>query len=305
MFATVAGVVTSLGLGVLQINSGLEYLFGIPNAISIQILIICIISVIFIFSAVSGVNKGVKFLSNLNVVIAFIVLALCFLISDKTNVFNNLTRGMGEYFNNFITDSLNISAYSDSSWVYNWHVFYWAWWIAWAPFVGGFIAKISKGRTIREFVLGVVIVPSIASFLWFSVMGTLGIELGINGTLAVDEIIQIASNPDVGFFAVLAHYPIGKIVSGIVIVLLLCFFVTSADSGTLVLATMTSNGNAIPTNKKKIVWGVIQAGFAIVLLLVSGLKPLQTISIVAAFPFIFIMLFECFAMIRELRKENK
>ncbi len=305
VFATVAGVVTSLGLGVLQINSGLEYLFGIPNAISIQILIICIISVIFIFSAVSGVNKGVKFLSNLNVVIAFIVLVLCFLISDKTNVFNNLTRGMGEYFNNFITDSLNISAYSDSSWVYNWHVFYWAWWIAWAPFVGGFIAKISKGRTIREFVLGVVIVPSLASFLWFSVMGTLGIELGINGTLAVDEIIQIASNPDVGFFAVLAHYPIGKIISGIVIVLLLCFFVTSADSGTLVLATMTSNGNPIPTNKKKIVWGVIQAGFAIVLLLVSGLKPLQTISIVAAFPFIFIMLSECFVMIRELRKENK
>lgn len=154
IFATIAGVVTSLGLGVLQINRGLEYLFGMPDNINVQIGIILIISLVFILSAVSGVNRGVKLLSDINVIVALIVLIICFCVANKINVLNNLIQGIGGYLYGFAKDSLNISAYSDNSWIYNWHVFYWAWWIAWAPFVGGFIAKISKGRSVREFIWG-------------------------------------------------------------------------------------------------------------------------------------------------------
>ena len=304
IFATIAGVVTSLGLGVLQINRGLEYLFGMPDNINVQIGIILIISLVFILSAVSGVNRGVKLLSDINVIVALIVLIICFCVANKINVLNNLIQGIGGYLYGFAKDSLNISAYSDNSWIYNWHVFYWAWWIAWAPFVGGFIAKISKGRSVREFIWGVVFVPTMASVIWFSVMGTLGIDLGQNGILQIEQINAIASNPELGLFEVLFYYPMGKIISGIVIILLICFFVTSADSGTLVLATMTSDGNETPSNKKKIIWGIIQASFAIALLVASGLKALQTISIVAAFPFIFVMFAQCVELIKEFNIEK-
>lgn len=300
VFATIAGIVTSLGLGVMQISAGLERLFSIPSSSVTQITIIAIVTVIFIWSSVSGLDKGIKILSNGTLILSVLLLAIVFILGPKMDMLNNMINGIGSYFQNFISESLTISTYGDNSWIEGWRVFYWAWWIAWAPFTGLFIARISKGRTIREFILGVVVAPTVFSIIWFSIMGTMGISMAWNGILSANELQLISSAPELGLFIIFEHFGIGKFVSVIAVVLLIFFFITSADSGTFVLATMTSNGDINPAKKLKIVWGVLEAALAVGLLLSGGLKPLQTISIVAAFPFVFIMIMEMISMIKEL-----
>lgn len=300
VFATIAGIVTSLGLGVMQICAGLERLFSIPSSSVTQITIIAIVTVIFIWSSVSGLDKGIKMLSNGTLILSVILLAIVFILGPKMDMLNNMINGIGSYLQNFISESLTISTYGDNSWIEGWRVFYWAWWIAWAPFTGLFIARISKGRTIREFILGVVVAPTVFSIIWFSIMGTMGISMAWNGILSANELQLISSAPELGLFIIFEHFGIGKFVSVIAIVLLIFFFITSADSGTFVLATMTSNGDINPAKKLKIVWGVLEAALAVGLLLSGGLKPLQTISIVAAFPFVFVMIMEMISMIKEL-----
>ncbi len=305
VFATVAGVVTSLGLGVLQINSGLQYLFGIPTTLIIQIIIIAVISVIYIWSAVSGIDKGIKIISDANLYIAFAIMIAAVLVGPKLEIVNNLVNGFGSYIGNFMQDSLGISTYGDNSWVEAWRIFYWAWWIAWAPFVGIFIARISKGRTIREFVLGVVAAPSLGSILWFAIFGSMGLHLGETGALSLETLKEVAAVPETGLFVVMKEFPLGTVLSLVALVLLCTFFITSANSGTFVLSMLTSNGNLNPPNNKKVLWGVVQSVTAVGLLIAGGLKPLQTISIAAAFPFIFIMLFTCASLIKALKTEKK
>lgn len=303
-FATVAGVVTSLGLGVLQITSGLNFLFDVPNTLVVQILIICAITAIFLWSALSGIGKGVKFLSNLNLIVVVALMIVVFAIGPKLEMIHNLLNGLGAYLSSIVQESLSITAYGDNSWTMSWRVFYWAWWIAWAPFVGIFIARISKGRTVREFIVGVVLAPTLASVIWFAIFGTLGIDLGIKGVLSAVELQQVAAVPESGLFMVLRQYPLGVILSIIALVLLCCFFITSADSGTFVLAMLSSNGAMNPPNSRKVVWGIVQGSLAIGLLVVGGLKPLQTISIAAAFPFIFIMIAGCLSLIKAFRNDR-
>ncbi|NBI99267.1 BCCT family transporter [Lachnospiraceae bacterium] len=303
-FASVAGIVTSLGLGVLQINSGLNTVFGLPNTLLAQIMIIAIVTAVFMWSAISGIDKGVKRLSDFNILLAIILMAATVIIGPKVEILNNLINGIGGYVGTFFQDSLRIPAYGDASWVKAWRVFYWAWWIAWAPFVGIFIARISKGRTIREFVLGVVGVPTLASVVWFAIFGSMGLHLGMNGRLSAEELQQVAAVPESGLFTVLSHYPLGTVLSLVVIVLLCTFFITSADSGTFVLAMLSSDGEMNPPAVKKVIWGLVQSGLAIGLLIAGGLKPLQTISIAAAFPFMFIMIGACISLLRELRHEK-
>lgn len=304
-FATVAGIVTSLGLGVLQINSGLHMMTGLPNSLVVQIAIIVVVTLVFMWSAISGINKGVKMLSNFNIMLALVLMAGAFLIGPKLEIVNNLVNGIGSYAGNFIPDSLAIPVYGDTSWIESWRVFYWAWWIAWAPFVGIFIARISKGRTIREFVLGVVLAPTLASIVWFAVFGTFGIHLGMAGELSVEALQKISALPETGLFTVFSFYPYGIILSVMALILLLTFFITSADSGTYVLAMLSSGGDLNPPNYKKVIWGIVQSALAIGLLIAGGLKPLQTISIVAAFPFMFIMLVACVALIKGLIEEKQ
>lgn len=303
-FASVAGIVTSLGLGVLQINSGLNTMFGLPNTLVVQIFIIVVVTAIFMWSAISGIDKGVKRLSDFNVYLAIILMAATVIVGPKVEMLNNLVNGIGGYIGTFFQDSLAIPAYGDASWVKAWRVFYWAWWIAWAPFVGIFIARISKGRTIREFVLGVVGAPTLASIVWFAIFGSMGLHLGTNGILSAEELQAVAAVPESGLFTVLSHYPLGTLLSLVVIVLLCTFFITSADSGTFVLAMLSSDGEMNPPAVKKVIWGLVQSGLAIGLLIAGGLKPLQTISIVAAFPFMFIMIGACISLIKELKKEK-
>lgn len=292
VFATVAGVVTSLGLGVMQINSGMNTLFGLPSNLIVQIIIIAIISVIYIGTAVAGIEKGIKVIGDINLYLVFIVMIACFLVGPKIDILNNITGGVGDYINNFFSDSLMITGYGDNSWSLGWRVFYWAWWIAWAPFVGLFVARISRGRTIREFVLGVLLVPCLLSIVWFGIFGSMGLTLGMNGTLSMEALKEAAAAPEVALYLVLQKYPFGTIISIVITVLLCTFFITSANSGTFVLSQLSSQGSLNPPKNRMFFWGIVQSVMAVGMLIAGGLKPLQTVSIAAAFPFIFIM-FAC------------
>lgn len=304
VFATVAGVATSLGLGTLQINSGLKYIFNIPETKLVQLAIIGVVTAIFIWTAVSGIEKGIKLLSDINLWAAALLIILSFFIGPTLKMINSLTNGMGSYIGTFIQDSLGINAFGDNSWLNGWTIFYWAWWIAWAPFVGTFIARISKGRTIKEFVMGVIVAPSIASFVWFSIFGSLGMNLGITGKVKLEALKAIAAKPETALFAVMKNYPMGVIVSLVAVFLLCTFFITSANSATFVLGMFTSEGDLNPSNSKKILWGLVQALLATALLFAGGLKALQTASVAAAFPFIFVMIFACISLVKALREEK-
>ena len=304
VFATVAGVVTSLGLGTLQINAGFNYLFGVPINLVVEIIIIIVVSFLYIGSAVSGLDKGIKIISDTNLYVAIGLLAVCFIVGPKVETLNAFVNGMGQYIGNFIPTALKINSYSDNSWFGSWRLFYWAWFIAWAPFVGVFVARISKGRTIREFVLGVVLVPTIASCIWGAVFGNLGINLGEKGLMAIEKLQEVVATPEVGLFVVLGQYPLGFILSLVALVSLCAFFVTSANSGVYVLSMLSTDGAINPPNGRKILWGVIQSVMAIGLLMAGGLKPLQTISLVAAFLFIFVMLGTIAAFIKVLKEEK-
>ena len=304
VFATVAGVVTSLGLGTLQINAGFSRMFGIPSNLMVQIIIIAVVSVLYIGSAVSGIDKGIKFISDTNLYVAIGLMVVAFLVGPKVEILNSFVNGLGQYIGNFIPDALAVNAYGDNAWFGSWRLFYWAWFIAWAPFVGVFIARISKGRTIREFIMGVVLVPALASCVWGAIFGSLGINLGEKGILGIDVLQEVVATPEVGLFAVLEQYPLGFILSIVAIISLCAFFVTSANSGVYVLSMLTTDGEQNPPNSKKIIWGIIQSVMAIGLLMAGGLKPLQTISLAAAFPFIFIMFGACAAFIKAVKKEK-
>lgn len=302
VFATVAGVATSLGLGTLQINSGLNYLFNIPETSLVQMIIIVVITVITIYTAVSGIDKGIKILGDINLYLACGLLVLVLVLGPTLPIINNFTNGLGLYINDFFKDSLNISAFGDNTWINNWRIFYWAWWIAWAPFVGSFIARISKGRTVREFIGGVIITPALVSIVWFAVFGSLGLNLV--GQLGIDILAIAAQAPETALFKVYEYYPLTNILSLITIVLLTTFFITSSNSATFVLGMFTSNGDLNPSNSKKFLWGVVLALFAAALLLSGGLEALQTASVAAAFPFIFVMLFAMVAVVKAFREER-
>ncbi|OPJ54960.1 glycine betaine uptake BCCT transporter [Alkalithermobacter paradoxus] len=298
IFATVAGVATSLGLGTLQINSGLNYLFKIPINTIVQISIIAIVTVLFMISAVTGLDRGIKWLSNVNLSLATLLMILAIILGPTVKIINSFTNGLGMYINDFVRDSLNIEAFGDNSWIGGWRIFYWAWWIAWAPFVGTFIARISKGRTIREFITGVTLVPALGSFLWFATFGTLGMNLGTEVAAIATEVTETA------FFVVMSHYPLGGLISFVAVILLCTFFVTSADSATFVLGMMSTDGNLNPSNSKKIIWGIIQSLLALALMLAGGLKTLQIGSIAAAFPFAIVMVVACFSLYKALKEDK-
>lgn len=299
IFATVAGVATSLGLGVLQINGGLNYLFGIPINTTVNIIIIVTVTVLFMISAISGLDKGIKILSNANIGLATILMILGLIVGPTVMILNSLTNGIGMYIGNIIQESMNLEPFGDNSWFGGWRIFYWAWWIAWAPFVGVFIARISKGRTIREFIIGVTLVPALGSFVWFAIFGTIGISLGPE---IATEAIAVT---ETAFFVVMQNMPMGSLISMIAVVLLCTFFVTSADSATFVLGMMSSNGDLNPSTQKKLIWGCIQSLMAFSLMMAGGLSVLQIASIAAAFPFAIVMVFACFSLLKALREDSQ
>lgn len=297
VFTTVIGVAASLGLGTMQIGSGIEFIFGIENTVILKILIVAVVAIIYISSAVSGLNNGMKKLSNINLILATILLVGCFLVGPVYDIIKEFFIGIGNYVKDFIPQSLGIGFSNNKEWLNNWRVFYWAFWISWTPFVGIFIARISKGRTIREFVLGVTVLPAIISLAWFTIFGVMGMDLGLD--FAKDAIMITETS----LFKVLSHYTFGTVFSIIAIILLFTFFITSANSSIYVLAMFTSKGNLNPDNKKKVLWGILQALFAITLILSGGLDTLQKLAIIVSFPFAIIMLLMMYSILKSLKKD--
>ena len=273
-------------------------MFGVPINTAVSIIIIVTVTVLFMISAVSGLDKGIKFLSNANIGIASVLMIVALIAGPTVMILNALTNGVGMYLGNIIQESLNIQPFADNSWFGGWRIFYWAWWIAWAPFVGVFIARISKGRTIREFIIGVSLVPAIGSFLWFAIFGTIGINAG---TTVGAEAIQVT---ETAFFVVMKTMPMGNVMSLIAVLLLGTFFVTSADSATFVLGMLSSNGDLNPSTQRKLIWGVLQSLMAFGLMMAGGLKVLQIASIAAAFPFAIVMIFACFSLLKVLKTDT-
>jgi glycine betaine transporter len=304
VYATIFGVATSLGLGAIQISGGLSHLTpAIPNDTTTQLLIIIIVTVLFMLSAVSGLDKGIKLLSNLNVALA-VGLMLFLLFTGPTNfIMDVFTMTIGNYMQNLPSMSFKLSPFEQNNWSQSWTIFYWAWWIAWAPFVGTFIARISKGRTIREFIIGVLAVPTLVGGLWFSVFGGSAIYLERFKNVAIMEMMNV-SGMETALFYVLEHFPLGTIMSGLAIILICTFFVTSADSATFVLGMLTTNGSLNPPNSVKFIWGVFQSAAAAILLWTGGLQALQTASVIAAFPFTIIMILIVISLIQAFKKEK-
>ena len=297
-----AGVATSLGLGVSQISGGLQHLFGIPKTEETIMWIIIFITLIFIVSAITGVYKGIKILSNFNTYLAIALLIVAFIVGPKITILNNLTNSVGQHIQYLPKDLFMINAFGDNDWVMNWRVFYYAWFVAWVPFVGMFVARISKGRTIREFIMGVVFVPTIFTILWLSVFSAIALST-VQGW-SIENVQQLIASPETAVFIIFENYPFSKVISMMIVILLGVFFITSADSATYSLSVMTSNGDINPPTYKKVVWGIVVAAIAYILLSAGSLKPLQTISIAATLPFLIVMLAMMPALVKDLRHSS-
>ncbi|WP_050182438.1 glycine betaine uptake BCCT transporter [Domibacillus robiginosus] len=302
VIATVIGVATTLGFGAVQINGGLAYLFDVPSTITNQFFIILVVTVLFMISALTGLGKGIKILSNANMLLAGALFLLLFILGPTLFTLNLFTDTIGQYIQGLVSMSLRIAPLNEEnrSWINSWTIFYWAWWIAWSPFVGIFIARVSKGRTIREFVTYVLLAPSLISFIWFSVFGGSAMLLEHDGVTSISKLATEES-----LFGVLAHYPMSGIVSILAIILIGTFFITSADSGTYVLGMMTTNGSQNPSNRIKITWGALLTIMALVLLYSGGLQALQNTMIVAALPFSIVMVLMTISLVKSLNKEAK
>ncbi len=301
IFATVIGVATSLGSGAIQINGGLSDLFGIPENFRVQMIIIIVATVLFMASALSGLDKGVKTLSNLNMILAVLLMIVAFVLGSGVKIMNTFTETLGQY----LQDLLHMSSRTgmgnpeQQEWINHWTIFYWSWWLAWSPFVGVFIARISKGRTIREFTGCVLLIPSLFSFIWFSVFGVLSTD-----ALAVDPSIAECSFERI-LFATFDKYPMSGLMSIIAVLLVFSFFVTSADSATFVLAMQSEGGSLHPDNKIKVLWGALVSTIAAVLLRAGGLNALQNVLIVVALPFSILLALVTVSFLKEVNYERK
>ncbi|MBN8194029.1 BCCT family transporter [Bacillus sp. NTK074B] len=303
VIATVMGVATSLGLGILQINGGLSSVFGLGSGTVTQLVIVLILLVLYLASSTTGLDKGIKWLSNLNLSLALILMLFVFIVGPTVFILNTFTLGIGDYISNFIRYSLRLTPYQGGTWVQDWTIFYWAWAIAWSPFVGAFIARVSRGRTIREFIVGVLVVPPLIALMWIAVFGGTALHLDLfNGTSIAEGV-----NKDVtsALFSTYGELPFTMVMSVLSILLIFTFLITSADSATYILSSMTTEGSLNPPMIVKIVWGVLIAAIAAVLLASSGLEGLQTASLVSALPFTVILILMCVTLFRLLRKERK
>ena len=299
--ATAFGVAASLGMGAAQINSGLNTVFGLPMSVFWQAVIIVVVTAMFLVSAVTGVHRGVKWLSQANLLLAAFLALLVFVFGPTVVIIDTLTSTLGAYLSELVRMSLRLTPFCDSAWVGDWTVFYWAWWIAWSPFVGLFIAPISRGRTIRQFLLGVVIVPTLVGFAWFSIFGGTALNSEIFNGSGLAEVA--GQNSSLALFALLGELPLAWLSSIVATILIVIFFITSGDSATLVLATMSTDGDVNPKNRTKIIWGVLVSAIALALLMAGGLKAVQTATIVFALPFSLVLVLMAMALVRAIRQD--
>lgn len=302
VLGTIFGVATSLGFGVLQINSGLNYLFDVPVGIGTQVTLIAVITAIATISVVLGLDGGIKRLSELNLVLAAFLVLFVLLAGPTFFLLSATVQNIGSYFSEVVFMTFNQYIYEDTPWMGWWTLFYWAWWIAWAPFVGMFIARVSRGRTIREFVFGVLLVPVGFTFVWMTVFGNGALDAIMNdGFVALSA--AVSDDVSVALFKFLEHFPLAGVTSLVAVVLVVTFFVTSSDSGSLVVDTIASGGKENNPVWQRIFWAVTEGVVAAALLVAGGLGALQSASIAIALPFAVIMLIACWGLYRALHLE--
>ncbi|MEV0650495.1 BCCT family transporter [Phytomonospora sp. NPDC050363] len=301
IFATVFGSATSLGLGALQIAAGLKIVSGVPDSRALELIIIGALTAAFVVSAFSGVHRGVKWLSTANLILAAALMVFIFVLGPTVYILDVLPASVGGYLNDLLPMATRTGAFSDADWLGTWTIFYWAWWLSWAPFVGTFIARISRGRTVRQFIVGVLLVPSGASAVWFSVLG--GAAIRTQATGRADLVAELAGGEEEALFGLLESMPLYTVTSVVCVILVALYFVTGADSASLVLGSLSSRGSLLPRKWLVVTWGVLIGAVAGVLLVAGGLEALQQATILVALPFVLVMLALCWSLLKELRED--
>ena len=310
VFGTMFGVVTTLGLGVLQINSGLDTLFGIPNNITTQIILIAVITVFAGMSLFLGLDKGIKRLSDINILLTIVLLSFVIILGPTQFILNSFVENIGNYLHQVIPLGLWTESYEgEENWQSYWTIFYWAWWISWSPFVGVFVARISRGRTIREFILGVLLIPVTILFIWFTAFG--GAAVNMELMAAADPAITspglveaVKADSGSAIFALMEFYPMIEAISFLIIVMIVLWFVTSSDSASFVIDMLTSGGDTNPPKIQRLFWAGTEGVIAAVLLAAGGLGALQAASIVSGFPFAIVILIMMYSLLRGLSRDR-
>ena len=286
---TMFGIATSLGLGVSQINAGLNYLLGIPIGPMVQLPLIAVITALATVSVVTGLDKGVRILSETNLVVAILLMLFVLMVGPTADLFRDFVQNLGLYLDTLVLRTFNIYAYEPTPWIDGWTLFYWAWWISWSPFVGMFIARISRGRTVREFVTAVLFIPAGFTFFWMTVFGNTAIFID-TGVAAGELGTAIANDVSVGLFQFFTYLPFPAVTSTLAILLVAIFFITSSDSGSLVVDSIAAGGETATTTGQRVFWCVLEGVVAASLLLAGGLGALQSATVASALPFTFVML---------------
>lgn len=310
VFGTMFGVVTTLGLGVLQINSGLDSLFGIPNNITVQIILIVIITMLAGLSLLMGLDKGIKRLSDINIFFTIVLLSFVIILDPTQFIFNSFFENIGNYLHQVIPLGLWTESYEgEANWQSSWTVFYWAWWISWSPFVGVFVARISRGRTIREFILGVLLIPITILFLWFTAFGGSAVHMelmaAVDPSIANPGLVE-AVRADTGsaIFKLMESYPLTAALNGLIVIMIVLWFVTSSDSASFVIDMLTSGGDTNPPKIQRLFWAGTEGVIAAVLLAAGGLGALQAASIVSGFPFAVVIVIMMYSLLRGLSRDR-
>lgn len=302
ILGTTCGIATSLGLGVIQINSGLDHLFGIEVSKATQVLLIIGTMGLATISVLMGLDAGIKRLSELNMTLAALLLAVIVLVGPTVLIFQTFMQNIGDYLSEIVSKTFNLYAYDPTDWLGGWTILYWGWWLSWAPFVGLFIARISKGRTIREFVFGAMLVPCLFNLFWFSAFGNTAIDMILSG--AMPELgAAVQENQAVALFSFLEGFPLSSVLVSISLLMVLVFFVTSADSGAMVLNMLASRGEDNTSAWQRVIWTVMIGLITMVLLYAGGLSALQTASIAGALPFSLALLWAIYGFFKALRAD--
>ncbi|WP_069129935.1 BCCT family transporter [Rhodohalobacter halophilus] len=303
VLATLFGLATSLGLGASQAGAGIEYVFGLENTTNLQVMIIIGVTAVAVVSVVLGIDKGVKVLSEFNIRVAALFLLFILVVGPTLYILGSFVQNIGHYAQNFPSYAFWTQSYEEGEFMSTWTVFYWAWWISWSPYVGMFIARISRGRTVKQFVLGVLIVPTLITFLWMSGFGGSALYLETNGIAEIAAAVE--ADQTTSLFILLDQFPWAIITSFLAIILVLSFFVTSSDSGSLVIDGLTSGGKLDAPVGQRIFWASTEGLVAAVLLIGGGLTALQAGAISTGLPFVIVLLVMCYSLQRGLHKEHQ
>ena len=307
VFGTMFGVVTSLGLGVMQINAGLEKLFGTPNNLTVQFGLIAFITALAATSVMMGLDKGIKRLSDVNIGFTIVLLAFMVILGPTLFIFDSFIENIGNYLTVIVPLGTWGEAYSGTDWQSGWTIFYWAWWVSWAPFVGIFIARISRGRTIREFVLGVLLIPMMILFFWFTTFGGVAIHMELASAVSgispgLVEAVQADSGSAI--FKLVEYYPLAKPITLLIVVMIMLWFVTSSDSASFVIDMLTAGGDTNPPKIQRLFWATTEGVIAAILLAAGGLSALQAAAIIAGLPFALVIFVMMYALLRGLSRDR-